>query len=85
MGAAALDLLLPPEGYDPGAHAPQTAGFSASAWMRIAFLDEPVCDGVRPTLSFRSRRWCALPRVRSPATDVLARARAACLYDEHFA
>ena len=81
-GAAALDLLLPPEAFDAHSGAPQTAGFSASAWMRIAFLDEPVCDG------------CGLPfpfdqgvGVRCPACEArpraFTRARAACLYDEH--
>ncbi len=80
--AAALDLVLPPEAFDGAAGSPQTSGFSASAWSRIAFLDEPVCDG------------CGLPfpffqgeGVRCPACmarpRAFSRARAACLYDEH--
>ena len=80
--AAALDLLLPPEGFDGSGASPQTPGFSAAAWSRIAFLDDPVCDG------------CGLPfpypqgeGVRCPACTArpraFARARAACLYDEH--
>ncbi len=81
-GAVALDLLLPPEAFDGAAGSPQTPGFSAGAWSRIAFLDDPVCDG------------CGLPfpydqgeGVRCPACTArpraFARARAACLYDEH--
>ncbi|WP_174302204.1 ComF family protein, partial [Caulobacter sp. S45] len=80
--AAALDLLLPPESFDGSGSSPQTPGFSAAAWTRIAFLDDPVCDG------------CGLPfpydqgeAVRCPACTArpraFARARAACLYDEH--
>ncbi len=74
--------MLPPEAFDAAAGAPQTPGFSAGAWSRIDFLDEPVCDG------------CGLPfpffqgeGVRCPACvarpRAFARARAACLYDEH--
>ena len=81
LGSAALNLLLPPEAFDAAA-SPQSAGFSAQGWMRIAFLDDPVCDG------------CGLPfpydqgdGVRCPACAArprtFARARAACLYDEH--
>jgi ComF family protein len=75
----ALDLLLPPESFD-GSERPQGAGYSASAWARITFLDDPVCDG------------CALPfaydvGARCPACEAqpraFARARSACLYDEH--
>ena len=80
--SAALDLLLPPEAFDGAESSPQTPGFSAAAWTRIAFLDDPVCDG------------CGLPfpypqgdGVRCPACTArpraFARARAACLYDEH--
>ena len=77
-----MDLMLPPEAFDGSDGPPQTPGFSAAAWSRIVFLDEPVCDG------------CGLPfpffqgeGVRCPACTArpraFARARAACLYDEH--
>ena len=77
-----LDLVLPPEAFDPADAPPQTRGYSAAAWSRILFLDEPVCDG------------CGLPfpfdqgdGVRCPACmarpRAFSRARAACLYDEH--
>ncbi len=82
LASRTLDLILPPESFDPTQGSPQTPGFSAAAWSRIAFLDEPVCDG------------CGLPfpydqgeGVRCPACTArpraFARARAACLYDEH--
>ena len=80
--AGVLDLVLPPEAFDGQGASPQTPGFSAAAWSRIEFLDEPVCHG------------CGLPfaypqgdGVRCPACTArpraFARARAACLYDEH--
>jgi len=41
---SALDAIFPPQALDGGA-APQSAGYSAQAWSRIVFLDDPVCDG----------------------------------------
>jgi ComF family protein len=76
-----LDLLLPPDALDGGPR-PLTTGLSVEAWSRIEFIDDPVCDG------------CGVPfpyslgdGVRCPACyakpRAFARARAACLYDEH--
>ena len=81
-GAAALDLVLPPEGFDAAAPAPQTRGYSAAAWSRILFLDEPVCDGCGLPFPHHQGEGvrCAACVARPRA---FARARAACLYDEH--
>ncbi len=77
-----LDLVLPPEAFDGADGSPQTPGFSAAAWSRIAFLDEPVCDGCGLPFPFDQGKG-----VRCPACTArpraFARARAACLYDEH--
>ncbi|MFY8141081.1 MAG: ComF family protein, partial [Caulobacter sp.] len=45
IGAARglLDLLLPVRDFDGGAA--QTTGLPARQWSRIAFLEDPVCDG----------------------------------------
>ncbi len=80
--SVALNLILPPESFDDRAARPLTSGYSASAWTRIAFLDDPVCDGCG--LPFP---YAQIDGVRCPACTVrpraFARARAACLYDEH--
>lgn len=74
-----LDLVLPPRSFD-GAAA-QTAGLSAQAWNRITFLDGPVCDGCGAPFAYDAGEIrCALCQSRPRA---FARARAACLYDEH--
>ena len=76
-----LDLILPPRSLDAG-HAVQGAGLSAEAWSRIAFIEDPICDG------------CGAPfehglgeAVRCPACmarpRAFSRARAACLYDDY--
>ncbi len=73
--------MLPPRTFDGGDPA-LSNGLSPSAWSRIAFIDEAVCDG------------CGSPfdhplgaGVRCPAClakpRLFSRARAACLYDEH--
>jgi ComF family protein len=76
---AALDLLLPPESYD-GDGAPQTSGYSAAVWSRIVFLDDPVCDGCGLAFEFDPGARCAACQAQPRA---FARARAACVYDEH--
>jgi len=74
-----LDLILPPRAFD-GAAA-QTAGLSADAWNRITFLDGSVCDGCGAPFAYDAGELrCALCQSRPRA---FARARAACLYDEH--
>lgn len=76
----ALDMLFPPQSLDDGA-APMTSGFSADAWLRIPFIDGPLCDGCGTPFEYdlgpgvRCADCMAKPRAFS-------RARAACLYDE---
>ncbi len=81
IGAVALDLLLPPAALDE-ADRPQSPGLSARTWERIQFLDEPVCDGCGAPFEYDLGEGarCAACMARPRA---FARARAACLYDEH--
>jgi len=78
--SAVLDLLLPHTALDEGAPA-QSPGLSAAAWSRIQFIEAPLCDGCGAPFEYdpgavRCPSCTARPRV-------FARARAACLYDEH--
>ena len=80
-----LDLLLPPRALDDGAgrnQSVQTAGLTAEAWRRIAFIEAPVCDGCGTPFDYDlgPGARCAACQARQPAFD---HARAACLYDEH--
>jgi ComF family protein len=77
----AVDLLLPPTALDEGAR-PQSPGLSVRAWERIEFLDDPVCDGCGAPFPYDlgERARCAACMA---APRAFARARAACLYDEH--
>lgn len=63
-----------------GVSAPQTPGLSAVAWSRIRFLEEPVCNGCGVPYEYDLGAECAACLSRPRA---FARARAACLYDEH--
>jgi ComF family protein len=79
QGQAAQDLVFPPAALD-GGPAPQTGGFSAEAWSRIAFLDNPLCDGCgAPFPHDQGEARCPACLQRPRAFD---RARAACLYDD---
>ena len=80
LGRSLLDLMLPPRAFD-GTPA-LSGGLSAPAWSRITFLDDPVCDGCGGALTFDSGavELCPLCQARPRA---FARARAACVYDEH--
>jgi len=78
-GRRALDLILPPIALDGGPAL--SPGLTAEAWSRIAFIDDPVCDGCgspfeyAPGFGERCAGCMARPRAFS-------RARAACLYDD---
>jgi ComF family protein len=80
MLRGALDLILPRDSLDGeatvGAH-----GLSPEAWMRIQFLDGPVCDGCGAPYDYDPGPGvrCAACMARPRAFDA---ARAACLYDE---
>ncbi|MET3528436.1 ComF family protein [Phenylobacterium koreense] len=76
----ALDLLFPPQSLGDGA-ASMTSGFNADAWMRIPFIDGPLCDGCGAPFEYDLGRGvrCADCMAKPRA---FSRARAACLYDE---
>ena len=78
---AATDALFPPQAFD-GGRFPQGEGLSAESWTRVAFLEDPVCDGCGVPFEFDPGA-----EVRCPACQArplaFARARAACLYDDH--
>jgi ComF family protein len=80
----ALDLLLPPRALDePGGRSSvQSAGLTAEAWTRIAFIEAPFCDGCGAPFEYDmgALALCAACQGRKPAFD---RARAACLYDDN--
>ncbi len=81
-GRGLLDLIFPPHALDEeGAPRPLASGFSAEAWSRIVFLDDPVCDGCGTPFEYSqgpgARCAACLARPRP-----FQRARAACLYDE---
>jgi ComF family protein len=79
-GRRALDLILPPTALDGGAAI--SPGLSADAWAKIAFVDDPVCDGCGSPFEYAPGfgERCAACMARPRAFD---RARVACLYDEH--
>ena len=75
------DLIFPHHEFDAGSRA-SSPGLSAQGWSKVAFLEAPVCDGCG--LPFECEMG---PGVRCAACEAqpraFARARAACLYDEH--
>ncbi|MGI9169160.1 MAG: ComF family protein, partial [Caulobacteraceae bacterium] len=79
-----LDLLMPPRALDQaaGGEAVQSAGLTAGAWSRIAFIEAPVCDGCGAPFDYEMGEGarCAACQGRRPAFD---HARAACLYDDN--
>ncbi|MDO8411225.1 MAG: ComF family protein [Phenylobacterium sp.] len=79
-GRDLLDLVFPPQALDAGPR-PLSPGLSPEAWMKITFLDGPVCDGCGTAFEFSLG-----PGVRCAACEArpraFARARAACVYDE---
>jgi len=79
-GRRALDLILPPTALDGGPAI--SPGLSADAWARIAFIDDPACDGCGSPFEYDPGfgERCAACMARPKA---FSRARAACLYDEH--
>jgi ComF family protein len=81
-GARAVqDVVFPHHDFDAGSRA-ASAGLSALGWKRVTFLEAPVCDGCGLPFEYDMG-----PGVRCAACEArpraFARARAACLYDEH--
>jgi ComF family protein len=75
---AALEMIIPLTGFD--GEAAQSPGLGAAAWRKITFLSDPVCDGCSLPFEYETGLRCAACQARPPK---FARARAACLYDEH--
>jgi len=82
-GRGLLDILMPPVTLDGGAR-PLASGLSDQAWSRISFLEDPVCDGCGQAFEHDPG---VLGHPSCPACQakphVFARARAACVYDDH--
>jgi ComF family protein len=82
FGRGLLDLVFPPHSLDEDlGPAPQSSGFSADAWSRIAFVDGPVCDGCGAPLEFALGAGVVCPPCEA-RPHAFSRARAACLYDD---
>ena len=75
------DLIFPHHDFDAGSRA-ASPGLSAVGWAKVAFLEAPVCDGCGLPFDYDlgPGARCAACEARPRA---FARARAACLYDEH--
>lgn len=80
LGRGLLDLLLPPSDLD--GEAALSGGLAASAFAKVTFLDDPVCDGCGLAMPYAEAALERCPACQArPRT--FARARAACVYDEH--
>jgi len=79
-GRGLLDLVFPPLALDTGPR-PLSPGLSAEAWVKITFIDGPVCDGCGAPFEYAlgPGARCVACEARPRA---FSRARAACLYDE---
>lgn len=80
LGRGLLDLILPPSSLD-GASA-LTGGLSPDAFAKVTFIDDPVCDGCGLAMPYTdaAAERCLACQAKPKA---FARARAACVYDEH--
>ena len=80
LGRGLLDLVLPPASLDG-----QTAlsgGLSPAAFAKVTFIDDPVCDGCGLAMPYVDAAAERCPACRAKP-KAFARARAACVYDEH--
>jgi ComF family protein len=78
VGRSVLDLLLPPSSLD--GEAALSGGLSASAFAKVTFLDDPVCDGCGLAMAYEQAERCPACQAKPKAFQ---RCRAACVYDEH--
>jgi len=80
-GRALVDIVLPPASLD--GFEGSLGGLSASAFNRITFLEDPVCDGCGQAFEYElaSGGGRCIPCQTTP--HLFSRARAACVYDEH--
>jgi ComF family protein len=79
-GRSLLDFLLPPSSLD--GEAALSGGLTASAFAKLTFLDDPVCDGCGLAMPYAeaAAERCVGCQAKPKAFQ---RARAACVYDEH--
>lgn len=75
-----LDLLLPPSSLD--GEAALSGGLSASAFAKVTFLDDPVCDGCGLAMAYAEAAVERCPACQAKP-KAFQRCRAACIYDEH--
>jgi len=75
-----LDLLLPPSSLD--GEAALSGGLTASAFSKVTFLDDPVCDGCGLAMAYAEAAMERCPACQAKPR-AFQRARAACVYDEH--
>ncbi|PIB93640.1 ComF family protein [Caulobacter sp. FWC2] len=78
FGRSVLDLLLPPSSLD--GEAALSGGLTASAFSKLTFLDDPVCDGCGLAMAYEQAERCPGCQAKPKAFQ---RCRAACVYDEH--
>jgi ComF family protein len=80
VGRGVLDLLLPPSSLD--GEAALSGGLSASAFSKVTFLDDPVCDGCGLAMAYAEMAQERCPGCLAKP-KAFQRCRAACIYDEH--
>ena len=80
LGRGVLNLLLPPASLD--GEAALTVGLAATAFSKVTFLDDPVCDGCGLAMPYAEAALERCPACQAKPR-VFAQARAACVYDEH--
>jgi ComF family protein len=78
-------MVFPPQWLDgdprEGPH-PLAGGLSGAAWARVSFLEAPWCDRCGTAFDFDQGAGALCPACTG-RPRAFARARAACLYDEH--
>jgi ComF family protein len=79
-GRSVLDLLLPPSSLD--GEAALSGGLTASAFSKLTFLDDPVCDGCGLAMAYAEAAMERCPACQAKP-KAFQRCRAACVYDEH--
>lgn len=80
FGRSVLDLLLPPSSLD--GEAALSGGLTASAFAKLTFLDDPVCDGCGLAMAYAETAMQLCPACQAKP-KAFQRCRAACVYDEH--
>ena len=76
--ARAADAIFPPHAFDGGPR-PQASGYTADAWTRVVFIEQPCCDGCGAPFEIDLKARCPGCQAKPFRFE---RARAACLYDE---